>query len=245
MASFMSDLTNPFQRVKLGFTNCYLLPCPEGYLLIDTSYPHCYNRFKQKLGRLGIPLSRIKYLLLTHHHDDHAGCAASLAQESGCRIIVHRNALLPLKLGESEADIFPVNRRIKVIFGLFRVFHKEFKFPPLTLSDNDILIEQDDTKALNSIGLEGQILCTPGHSNDSISMILSTGQAFIGDAAMNFLPGSGIHYRPIYIRNIQEVYESWKKLKRCGARILYPAHGAPFPIERLEKQARWTNRGDG
>jgi glyoxylase-like metal-dependent hydrolase (beta-lactamase superfamily II) len=231
----MSDPTHPFQRFKLGFTNCYLLPCLEGYLLIDTSYPHCFNRFKQNLNRSGIPLSRIKYLLLTHHHDDHAGFAAPLAQESGCRIMAHRNALLPLKRGESEPDIFPVNRRIKVIFGLFRLFHKEFKFPPLNLSDHDILIEEDNTEALKSIGLEGQILCTPGHTSDSISVILSTGEALIGDAAMNFLPGSGIHYRPIYIENLQEVYESWKKLKRCGAKMLYPAHGAPIPIECLEK----------
>jgi glyoxylase-like metal-dependent hydrolase (beta-lactamase superfamily II) len=235
MASFMSNLTHHFQRIELGFTNCYLLPCPEGHLLIDTSYPQYYNLFKQKLETLGIPLSRIKYLLLTHHHDDHAGFAAPLAQESGCRIMVHRNALLPLKRGESEPDLLPFNRRIKIIFGLFRLFHKEFKFPPLILSDNDIFIEQDNIEVLQSIGLEGQILCTPGHASDSISVILSTGQAFIGDAAMNFLPGSGIHYHPIYIKNIQEVYESWKKLKRCGAKILYPAHGPPFLIERLEK----------
>ena len=238
----MGNLTNHFQRFKLGFTNCYLLPYPEGYLLIDTSYPHSYNLFRQKLERSSIRLSRIKYLLLTHHHDDHAGFAAPLAQESGCRIIVHRHALLPLKRGESELDIYPVNRRIKVIFRLFRLFHKEFKFPPLTLSDNDILIEQDNTEVLKSIGLEGKILATPGHTNDSISVILSTGQAFVGDAAMNILPGSGIHYRPIYIKNIQEVYESWKKLKTCGAKILYPAHGAPFPIEQLEKQICRTNR---
>jgi hypothetical protein len=42
--------------------------------------------------------------------------------------------------------------------------------------------------------------------------------------------------RPIYIKKIQEIYESWKNLKRYGAKILYPALGAPFPIERLEKQ---------
>lgn len=230
----MGNLTNHFQRFKLGFTNCYLLPCPGGYLLIDTSYPHYYTLFRQKLERLDIPLSRIKYLLLTHHHDDHAGFAALLAQDCGCRIIAHRNALIPLKRGESESNIFPVNHRIKVIFGLFRLLHKEFKFPPLTLSDNDILIEDDNTAVLKAIGLEGQILSTPGHTSDSISVIFSNGQAFIGDAAMNFFPGSGIRYRPIYIKDIQEVYETWKKLKRCGAKILHPAHGAPFPIEWLE-----------
>jgi glyoxylase-like metal-dependent hydrolase (beta-lactamase superfamily II) len=90
-------------------------------------------------------------------------------------------------------------------------------------------------EVLKSIGLEGWVLCTPGHTSDSISVILSTGEAFIGDVAMNFLPWCGTHYRPIYIKNIQEVYESWKKLKRYGAKMLYPAHGAPFPIEFLEK----------
>jgi len=59
--------------VKLGWTWCYLLKCTGGYLLIDTDYEKYYARFEKKLANLGIAASDIKYLLLTHHHDDHAG----------------------------------------------------------------------------------------------------------------------------------------------------------------------------
>lgn len=225
---------NSIHTLKLGFTRCYLVQCGEGYLLIDTSYPQYYSRFEEEIGKLGIPLSRIKYLLLTHHHDDHAGFAAQLSQESSCRVIVHRDALPYLKQGKSAEDSLPINRRVKLIWSFFRLFHKEYKFPPFTLTEGDIILDQDDTEVLKEIGVEGQILCTPGHTNDSISLVLPNGQAFVGDAAMNFLPGSGIRYRPVYVQDIDKVYESWRKLKVCGAKMLYPAHGAPFGIDKLE-----------
>lgn len=57
------------QRLRLGFTWCYLLKCPNGYLLIDTSYPDYFPQFQKSTAKLGIDISGIKYLLLTHHHD--------------------------------------------------------------------------------------------------------------------------------------------------------------------------------
>jgi glyoxylase-like metal-dependent hydrolase (beta-lactamase superfamily II) len=178
----------------------------DGYLLIDTSYPQYYSLFKQKIERFGIQLSEIKYLLLTHHHDDHAGFAAQLVQETECKVIAHKNAVLPLKQGASEETMQPVNQRIKIIFVIFTLLHKKFTFPPLTLTERDILIEQDNKEILKNLGIDGQIIHTPGHTHDSISVVLSGGQAFVGDVAMNFLHGSGIHYRPIYIEDINAVY---------------------------------------
>jgi glyoxylase-like metal-dependent hydrolase (beta-lactamase superfamily II) len=34
----------------------------------------------------------------------------------------------------------------------------------------------------------GKILCTPGHSSGSVSVLLDTGEAFVGDLAMNRFP---------------------------------------------------------
>ncbi len=72
--------SNSVYSVKLGWTRCYLLKCTGGYLLIDTYYPGYYARFEKKLAKMGIATSDIKYLLLTHHHDDHAGFAAELVR---------------------------------------------------------------------------------------------------------------------------------------------------------------------
>jgi glyoxylase-like metal-dependent hydrolase (beta-lactamase superfamily II) len=223
--------------VKLGWTRCYLLKCTDGYLLIDTDYPQYYARFEKKLAKLGIKTSDIKYLLLTHHHDDHAGFAAELVRRTGCRVIAHRDAVSPLKQGKSEETIKPVNRRVRIALAFYAtfytLFHGEWNFPPLTLTERDIIIEGDDDDFLKAIGIDGVILHTPGHTGDSISVLLSDGSAFAGDAAMNFLRWTGVGHRPIAIEDINTVYESWRKLRERGARVIYPSHGRPFPAKEM------------
>jgi len=226
------------QSLKLGFTWCYLVKCLDGYLLIDTSYPTCFLSFQKRMANIGIDIAEIKYLLLTHHHDDHAGFAAELVKETECRVIVHRNAVSPLKQGKSEDTGKALNRRVQITFMFYAPYHALFHkdtYPPLTLSDRDILLEGDNESFLKDIGIDGVILHTPGHTytRDSISVLLSDGSAFVGDAAMNFLWWTGIRHRPICIGDINTVYESWQKLREHGARVIYPAHGKPFSVQEL------------
>ena len=233
------------RSLKLGWTQCYLLKCTGGYLLIDTYYPKYYLRFEKKLANLGIATSDIKYLLLTHHHDDHAGFAAELVRSTGGQVIFHRNAVSPLKQGKSEETIKPVNWRIQIVFTLYTLFHKDFKFPPLTLTESNIVIEEDNNSFLKGIGIDGVILHTPGHTRDSISVLLSDGSAFVGDAAMNFLRWTGVGHRPIYIEDIDTVYESWRKLRERGARVIYPSHGRLFSATELAaSQSMALNKSD-
>ena len=224
--------------LKLGWTRCFLLKCTGGYLLIDTYYPGYYGLFENKLSRLGIATSDIKYLLLTHHHDDHAGFAAELVRHTGCQVIAHRNAVSALEEGKSEESIKPVNRRIQIVMTFYMLFymlfHKELNFPPVRLAERDIVIEGDNNSLLKGIGIDGVILHTPGHTRDSVSVLLSDGRAFVGDAAMNFLRWTGVGHRLIYIEDINTVYESWRKLRERGARVIYPSHGRPFSTTKLE-----------
>ena len=104
-----------------------------------------------------------------------------------------------------------------------------------------MLISGDDADTLKQIGIEGEILHTPGHSADSISVLLSDGNAFVGDAAMNFLNFCRIKYRPIFIEDIDSVFTSWKKLMENGAKWIYPAHGRPFAVNKL---AQYTAGGN-
>ena len=231
--------------LKLGWTECYLLKCTGGYLLIDTSYPKYYSQFERKLASLGIAISDIKYLLLTHHHNDHAGFSAQLVQDTGCRVIAHRNAVSPLKKGKSDDNnAKALNLRVLVTFKFYEVFmyHEEDTYPPLILTDRDIILEGDDKSFLKEIGIDGIILHTPGHTNtkDSISVLLSDGNAFVGDIAMNFLWWCGIRHRPIAIGDINTVYESWRKLQKHGARVIYPSHGRPFSATELATPQRRT-----
>jgi glyoxylase-like metal-dependent hydrolase (beta-lactamase superfamily II) len=234
----MKQASRSFYRINLGITKCYLLKCSGGYLLIDTAYPKEYEKFVKAIDQLGIRLHNISYLLLTHHHDDHAGFAARLVEQTGCTVIVHQNAILYLSKGESEDTMKPVNRCINVVFSLFKRIHREFRYSPLAIADNSIVVSGDEFDLLDRTGIEGKILHTPGHSRDSISVVLSDGNAFVGDVAMNFLNFCGIGYRPIFIEDIELVFESWHKLVEHGAETIYPAHGRPFSAKKLTRYGK-------
>ncbi len=220
------------RSAKVGFTNIFFIPCDGGWLQIDVGYAGDYETYLKKVEEIGIDPSEVKYLLLTHHHDDHAGFAAEFVKKHDAVVIVHEKALAPLARGASEENMRPVNGCVKTLFSVFSRFH-EFVFPPFISREKDLIIGGDNAAILRTIGVDGVILSTPGHTDDSISVVLADGTAFVGDVAMNFFGVCGIEHRPIYITDIDRVYESWARLQEFGATTIYPSHGEPFAAAEL------------
>ena len=218
--------------MKLSYTNTFLLEYDEGYLLIDTSYLNQYNKFKNNLAQQNISLDEIKYVLLTHHHDDHAGFLKPLIRDTGARLIVHENALPNLEKGVHYMDMEYLNTCTKITLTLFTLI-KRHTYPGYTVKDDDIILQGDDENILREIGIDGEILYTPGHTSDSISVVMSNGDAYVGDASMNFLGFCNIKYRPIVYRSLDRVYDDWRLLIEKGVQEVYPSHGEPFHINRL------------
>ncbi|MCX6083954.1 MAG: MBL fold metallo-hydrolase [Caldiserica bacterium] len=221
--------------LKMSLTNCFLLKCTDGYLLVDTSIPGTYDSFLKQLERVSISVSEIKYLLLTHHHEDHVGFAAQLIKETGARIVVHRKAIPYLANEQPDEQPKFLNACIRLLFQMSSVFSsRAMGHVPVVVGQDDIVLDGDHPDFLKNIGIDGEILYTPGHTDDSISVVLSDGSALVGDASMNWLTLFGTRYRPIiYSRDLNEVYESWSRLIEHGAKTIYPAHGRSFSIDRL------------
>ena len=226
---------NHYIRLNLGITKAYLLPCSKGYLLIDTGYESDYKKFRRKLKKTGIGIDQIKYLLLTHYHDDHCGYANNLKNEFGIPLIVQKRSVPLLARGNSaeEEEGYYITRRMRLLFSIFELFHKDFKYPPVLINDEDLLVDGDDKNILRALGIHADILYTPGHSADSMSVLYDDGTAFVGDAAMNFLQFAGTHYRPIYYNNLEQTYKSIQRLISAGAETILPAHGNPFSVKKL------------
>jgi glyoxylase-like metal-dependent hydrolase (beta-lactamase superfamily II) len=53
---------------------------------------------------------------------------------------------------------------------------------------------------------------------------------------MNFLRLTGVGHHPIYVEDINTVYESWQRLSAQGAKVVYPAHGRPFSARELARR---------
>ena len=66
-------------------------------------------------------------------------------------------------------------------------------------------------------------------------LILETGDAFVGDLAMNGLPFGLSPGLPVFAEDTKKVKESCKLLLDRGAKAFYPGHGKPFSANLLRR----------
>lgn len=232
-------MKNNFVTLSPGKTNCYLIKAKKGYLLIDTGYEKDYGSFLKALDKKSIEVSEINYLLLTHHHDDHSGFTNNLLEDTDLKIITHEKSKALLKTGKNDKTRGGgyINKRVYYLSKIYKLLNPDWDltFPPVKLRDDDLLINDDNKELLRTIGINATILFTPGHTIDSISVVLDSGEVFCGDAAMSWPLWAGIKYCTIFITDIEAFYNSWKKIIESDAKIVYPSHGKSFKIEKLRK----------
>lgn len=218
--------------------NTYVYPCAGGYIMIDTGYEHGLEKVEKKLKQKNINLSDIKYVFLTHAHDDHAGFLNELlGKNKDVKVIMSDKSMPTLKRGQNSFEGGCSTFLAWIFCKLMGVVGKgEHLFPSIDDRYDDRLIEitEANKSQLQSI-LQGEILCTPGHTADSIS--LKVGDIiFCGDAAMNDFPS--IKRLIIWIENKLQFENSWDVLIAQDADMIYPAHGNPFHKRDLVKYKR-------
>jgi glyoxylase-like metal-dependent hydrolase (beta-lactamase superfamily II) len=242
---------------KLSMTNCFLVKAGDHYVLVDTGYEDDWDVFRTRLNEAGVELDQISHIVLTHHHDDHCGLVHHILQENDS-IQVVMSPLCKELITKGENDRTHgggfLNRRIALLLGLRQLYvsllpkkvgkkGKLFTFPPYQLRDCDIVVTGDTGLREIGIPLDGTIIETPGHTVDSVSVLFDDGDCLIGDAAANFLRFAGTKYCVILITNMGDYYQSWEKVIAAGARRIFPAHGAPFAVDKL-KTNLWKNKAE-
>lgn len=226
--------------LKLSVTNCYLVGSGKPYLLVDTGYVEDWDRLCKRLNEAGVGWRDIEAILLTHHHDDHCGCLQkALGENPQMRIVLSEQGKRFLSTGKNDSTWSrPINRRVQLFITLLSLFDQRWRthsFPAYQTRASDILVSGETHLRDIGIGLDGRIIETPGHSLDSISVLFEDGDCIVGDAASNFPAFLGTKYCVILIEDLETYYTSWRKLISAGARQIFPAHGKPFPVERLEQ----------
>jgi hydroxyacylglutathione hydrolase len=216
--------------LKLGLNSTYLIRGVKGIVMVDAGVPNKIRAFKRKLARLYIRPADIKLIVLTHSHFDHAGSSKNIKDFTGAKIVIHE-AEKELLENNGFAFIKGINTwgRIseKLFFPILRRMRFENPVPDIQMSSEDI--------SLNEYGIDGKIVHTPGHTSGSISVLLDTGEAFVGCMAHDGFPFRFTPGLPIYAEDIQRVKESWRMLISKGARIVFPGHGNPFPVEIIKE----------
>ena len=225
--------------------NTYVYQTKSGFIMIDTGYEHSLKDVERKLNKNNIKLNELKYIFLTHVHDDHAGFLNELLGiNKNLKVIISNQSMPILKRGQNSFDGGCSTILAFIFCKLMGLVGKaEHKFPKIEDKYNDRFIEisEKNKYALEEI-LEGKILFTPGHTKDSISLKLDN-MIFCGDAAMNGIPS--IYRFIIWIEDTIQYENSWKLLLNEDVEWIYPAHGQPFKKEDLMKYIKYISKIKG
>ena len=193
--------------VNVGYrsTHYWVISVGTSRLLVDLGWPGMMGTMHANLARMDIPLKEIRYGIATHYHIDHAGHAQEL-KEAG----------VPLLVIDVQAAAIP----------LMKTWIKpQDNFTDITLHDNVVISTAESRALLAKIGIAGEILHTPGHSDDSVSLLLDDGSVFTGDLT---------HPAFVSVEDPETVLASWRLLRDHGAKQIYPAHGPLWNIDSLD-----------
>ncbi|MCR5324060.1 MAG: MBL fold metallo-hydrolase [Lachnospiraceae bacterium] len=184
-------------------TNTYLIEVEKGKLLFDTGWAGTFPAFCRALGEIKVAVQDIDLILISHYHPDHMGIAQEIADQGA--------ALLVPDVQE------------KFVHAADNVFEKEKNRAFIPVRDDRIrrITLDESTDVLNETGIGGRIIHTPGHSEDSISLFLDSGELFVGDL------------NPLYELEAHkgtQIEESWKKLLILGPKKVYYGHAKTVMI---------------
>lgn len=223
-------------RVKIHeignyFLRQYLLETPLGWIALDSGYAGGFSAYANKLSRL-TPLSAIKYVFLTHAHNDHTGFLGELLKESGARLVACEASLPRLASGENA---MPQGTGFTTRFGVaLSAMMRSSSFPPVLPREGDIVLESEQDQPFLALGLPIRVVFLPGHTADSVGLYLEeTRELLCGDAAGNAVIAPA--RQAILIEDVPEFARSWDKIIALNPSRIYPCHGNPFPVGDLAK----------
>ena len=198
-------------ELRYSNTNTYLIRGTNGSILFDTGWAGTFLQFCRALGEAGATVQEIRYLFISHFHPDHMGIAQEIAG-CGVRIVA--------------ADVQRAH-----IHDADRVFAKEGNRLYLPIVDEDVRVIScgESRQLLEECGIAGELVHTPGHSEDSISLCLDEGQLFVGDL------------NPLYELDIHkgtQIGDSWDKLLARNPDKVYYGHAKAAELSRKRKMLK-------
>ncbi|MCB0153687.1 MAG: MBL fold metallo-hydrolase [Anaerolineae bacterium] len=213
-------------KLKLGLSNAYLIQ-EKGAILVDTGSPGEEKKIIAALAQTGLSLKDIGLILHTHVHSDHVGSTVALRQQADIPVAFHP-ADQPLADLGHNGSLTGVGWRGRLMQRFFAGTAFDAPRPTFPLSDG---------LRLEAYGVAGVVRHTPGHTAGSVSVLLDSGEAIIGDVLMggymggNLLPAKpNRHY---FAEDINQVYASLDFLLGQPLHTLYVGHGGPLRVDRV------------
>ena len=196
----------PIPDNPLGHLNSYLVEGKDGWLMIDTGWntDEAFGALQRELSALGLALTDITTIIVTHVHPDHFGLVGRIKQMSPhTRLMTHRweaNLIESryMKFAELQDKMEALLKSHGVpsvnISQLGSASMPALKFVTMTLSDNPLYGGEIISTGIYDL----EVIWTPGHSPGHICLY----------EPQNKLLFSGDHILPSISSNISYHVES-------------------------------------
>ena len=150
-------------KLRYGNTNTFLLCGESANLLIDTDYAGTLPAFYKEIKKHDIDVRNITFVMATHYHPDHIGIIGELMRH-GVKLLL-------------------IDTQIEYVHFSDKIFsrEKQIKYIPIDESLATVISCAESRSFLISMGIKGEIISTPSHSEDSVSVILDDGNCIVGD----------------------------------------------------------------
>ena len=185
-------------KLRYGMTNTFLIPGENGYLLVDTDYAGTMSGFYSAIKQYGIKVSDISYVLATHYHPDHIGLVSELMKQ-GVKLLVVDTQCPHIHYSD---EIFARDKRLN--------------YESIDEADATVISCKESRGFLKNLGINGEIISTASHSEDSVSLVLDEGVCIVGDL-------EPIDYLGGYERN-EPLQKDWELIMSYNPKLIYYAH---------------------
>ena len=183
--------------LQYGNTKTFFIRGSSGGLLVDTDYAGTLPAFYRAAKAQGIRMPDISYVLATHYHPDHMGLIGALMQQ-GVRLLLMDVQLAHVHFSD-------------------RIFARDrLSFQPVDETAATVISCAESRDFLLRMGIRGEILHTPSHSPDSVTLVLDDGNCFAGDL-------EPLSYLEAYTEN-EALRQDWTLLLSRSPKRVFFAH---------------------
>ncbi|MBL8219377.1 MAG: MBL fold metallo-hydrolase [Bryobacterales bacterium] len=218
---------------ELDHVNVYLVALDEGYMLVDCGLgtEESWEELTGQLASIGVELSEIREIFLTHTHPDHVGQAKRLLEVTGARLHMHsaeleqltriaRSADKPLWLDVVLHKAGVPELLVERIEGSFERIRRNF----VELIPHRVLTGEERIAVR---GGELELVLTPGHSPGHLCLYDCATQTLLsGDHVLEWITPN-IGWLPDRDA-LGEFYASLDRVAAYEARRILPGHGRIF-----------------
>lgn len=228
---FSQEIVPHVYQLSIRAVNIFLI-IEDELTLIDTGFGDSSAKIASFIHRLGRSVEEVSLIIITHNHFDHVGGLAELKKLTNARVAAHQAGIA----GAEEEPPYIRGVRRLLLIPPFSALRRH-----LTLEPDEVDIQLKGGEVLEPLG-GLQVVHTPGHTSDSISLYSSRNKLLIvGDALVKRRKMILLPYRMVS-SNLKQAVDSVKKMAQLDVDTVCFGHGRPITEGTAAKLAALVRR---